>query len=509
MNRLIKLLRTLDKNLIKILLIFFIFFIPLYPKFPFKIVNYTYVAIRLEDIYVAVLTGLFLIQLIRKKILLNKLFLKPIFIFWLIVFLSYLSGSYVMKTITYPYLGFLHAARRVEYMIIFFIAASVIKSRKDFIVLFSSLLLSLFLVNLYGLGQRFLGFPAVSTMNPEFARGHLLYLTPEARLASTFAGHYDLAAYLVLAIPLVWGLFFVLKKRKVFVLLLAFLSIFILILTASRISFVAYIISTPLFLIFLKKYRYVIFVVVVSLLMSSFSRDLTKRFLKTVQIRQILFNEKTGQVYVPQKITTKELPAGSLVYKLKGQEKDTTESAAFRDALLREATMGGKLLTASEQALLTASLSANIKPMSGVVYDISFATRLQVEWPRAIKAFLKNPLLGTGPSSITESTDNDYLRWLGEFGILGFSTFLLIIFQLVKFIFESIKKIEKTNQPLFYSVLFSIFGLLINASYIDVFEASKVAYILWYTLGIYVGVLTLKRTHFNEPTPTRYDSSKS
>lgn len=495
MKKLSKLLNTLDDNLVKILLIFFIFLIPLYPKFPFKIVNYTYIAIRLEDVYVVLFTILFFIQLIRKKIQLNKFFLKPIFIFWLIAFLSYLSGSYVTKTITYPHLGFFHAARRVEYMIVFFIGASVIKSRKDFITLFSSLLLSLFLVNLYGLGQRFLGLPAVSTMNPEFARGHLLYLTPEARLASTFAGHYDLAAYLVFVIPLIWGTYFTIKNGKVFVLLLAFLSIFILILTASRISFFAFIISTPFFLIFLKKYKYAIFIVIITLLMSSFSRDLGKRFLKTVQIRQILFNEKTGQVYVPQKITTKELAAGSLVYKLKGQKKETTESAAFRETLLREATMGEKLLTASEQALFTASLSADIKPVSGIVYDISFATRLQVEWPRAVKAFLKNPFLGTGPSSITESTDNDYLRWLGEIGLLGFTAFLLLIFQLVKFIFTSLKKIEKNNQSLFYAVLFSIFGLLINASYIDVFEASKVAYVLWYTLGIYVGVLSLPRSN--------------
>jgi hypothetical protein len=488
MSKLLKLLKTLDENLIKILLVVFIFLIPLYPKFPLKNINFTYIAVRLEDLYLALMIAIFFVQLLRKKIALNQLFLKPILFFWLIVFLSFLSGTYLTKTIVYPQLGLLHFLRRIEYVIVFFIAASSIKSKNDFKLLFSSLLLSLFLVNLYGLGQRFLGFPAVSTMNPEFARGHLLYLTPEARLASTFAGHYDLATYLVFLIPIVWGFHFTLKKSRLKIIFLAIFSLIILVYTASRISFIAYIISTPLLLMFLKKYRYFIFVLIISILLTLFSRDLTQRFLKTVQIRQILVNELTGQIYVPQKITTKELPAGSLVVKLKKEKKQTTESALFKENLLWEATQSGKL-SASDAA----SLSDQIKPVSALAYDISFATRLQVEWPRAIKAFLKNPLLGTGPSSITESTDNDYLRWLGEFGLLGFCSFLAIILLIIRFVFFKIKKLQKNLHPLFYGLIFANFGLLLNASYIDVFEASKVAYVFWYTLGIFVGVLSLKK----------------
>lgn len=492
MTKLWKLWKTLDENLVKILLVIFIFFIPLYPKFPLKNINFTYIAIRAEDLYLALIVTVFFIQFLRKKILLNKLFLKSILFFWLIVFLSYFSGLYLTKTIIYPQLGFLHSLRRVEYIVIFFIAVSCVKSLSDFKLLFSSLLLSLFLVNVYGVGQRFLGFPAVSTMNPEFARGHLLYLTPEARLSSTFAGHYDLAAYLVFLLPIVWGFYFTLKKNRFKILFLAIFSLIILVYTASRISFIAYIISTPLLLMFLKKYRYFIFVLIISIILTLFSRDLTKRFLKTVQIRQILVNEKTGQIYIPQKINTKELPAGTMVIKLKEEKKETSESIAFKNKLLIEATKSSKL-----SKLEVASLSSQLKPVSAIAYDISFATRLQVEWPRAIKAFLKNPILGTGPSSLTEATDNDYLRWLGEFGILGFCSFLAIILLISQFIFFKIKKLPKKLSPLFYSPLFGIFGLLINASYIDVFEASKVAYVFWYTLGIFVGVLTLKKTRLN------------
>lgn len=493
MVKLWQLLKKIDDNLIKILLVFFIFFIPLWPKFPLKNVNFTYIAIRLDDVFVLLLFITFIIQLLRKKVNLNGRFFYLFCLFWIFVFLSYLSGLYLTKTVEFPQVGFLHTVRRFQYMMIFFIASSVIKKPQDFFLVLKALFLSLFLVNVYGLGQRFLGWPAVSTMNPEFARGHLLYLTPEARLASTFAGHYDLAAYLVFMIPLVWGAYFAFAQNRKKLIFLALFSLLILVYTASRISFIAYIISAPLFLLFLKKYRYFIIVLLISLGLTFFSRDLTKRFLKTLQVKQILVNEKTGEVYVPQKINSKDLPAGSLIVKIKEEpEKNNSESVSdqekLKEKLIYEATKSGVI-----QASASATLSAQLKPVSAIAYDISFATRLQVEWPRAIKAFLKNPLLGTGPSSITESTDNDYLRWLGETGLIGAFLFLFIIFKLTYFVFQNLKKVKKQHHPLFYALFFSLFGLMINATYIDVFEASKVAYVFWYVMGIYIGFFSLKK----------------
>src|SRR3990167_10675400 len=52
-----------------------------------------------------------------------------------------------------------------------------------------------------------------------------------------------------------------------------------------------------------------------------------------------------------------------------------------------------------------------------VAEDRSFNIRLKAEWPRAIRAFLKNPVLGTGYSSVGLAVDNDYLRSLAESGI--------------------------------------------------------------------------------------------
>lgn len=492
----LKWLKWIDDNLVKILAAGFIFLIPLYPKFPLKFIDYTYISIRLEDIYVAFLSLMFAVQLLRKKIQLNKQFLVLILSFWTAVMLSFLWGAFIQKTVIYKHLGFLHALRRVEYSLIFFIITSTIKSKKDFLFYFICAFITLITVCLYGIGQKFFGLPAVQTMNPEFAKGHLLYLTPEARVSSTFAGHYDLAAYLVFFLPISLAVYLWQKKLLYFVIFT--LTLFTLTLTASRSSSLAYLLSISAFLFYLKKFKMLFFVVALSVGLSFTTNNLSSRWAQALRVKQIYVNEQTGQVIIPQKMTTKELPAGTLYMEI---DKATEKTSAQTEKLLRdkiiedlrdEAKKSGKTLTASEEAQMAATISAGLKPVSTVVSDISFATRIQVEWPRAIKAFLKNPILGSGPSSITESTDGDYFRWLGEMGLLGTSIFLFFIFSIVIFIRQKTKTFSLIEKYLYYGFLFGLVGLFINAVYIDVFEASKVAYTFWLMSGIIIGSLTLK-----------------
>jgi len=379
-------------------------------------------------------------------------------------------------------------------MIVFFIASSIIRNKKDFFKFMNFFLISVFLVALYGLGQKYLGFPAVQTMNPEYAKGYILYLTPEARISATFAGHYDLASYLIFAIPIILSFYFYFRKNY-FYLITFVLSLVVLIDTSSRISFGAYVVSTLIFLFINRKYLFTLFVIALTVGLMFMSKDLSSRFSRTFQIKRILVNEKTGSVYVNQNITTKELPAGSFYVKLKDQTTEATVAAnieTFKKQIIQEqvyeatVSAGGKL-SQNEFNKLMASLSANLRGVNTIVSDISFATRIQVEWPRAIEAFGKNPILGTGPSSITEATDNDFLRWLGEIGLLGTTLFIIILFSLVKNIYGKIIKFSKENKLLALGFIFGLFALLINATYIDVFEASKVAYTFWLVAGIFTG----------------------
>ena len=62
-------------------------------------------------------------------------------------------------------------------------------------------------VAVYGFGQKYLYWPAFSTMNREFSKGWVLYLTEHARVLSTFGGHYDLAAFIMMVLILLWSLF--------------------------------------------------------------------------------------------------------------------------------------------------------------------------------------------------------------------------------------------------------------------------------------------------------------
>ncbi len=494
MDKLLRFFKFLDDNLIKILLSIFIFLVPLWPKLPIRMIDYTYIAIRFEDIYLAFMTLLFVIQLIRKKVKLNKTYLWLFILYWLAVFASAFWAIFIGKTVVLYHLALLHSLRRVEYMIVFFIASSVIRSRKEFFLFLNLFITSVFFVALYGLGQKYFGFPAVQTMNPEYAKGYILFLTPEARISATFAGHYDLASYLIFAIPITLSLFFF-SKKNYFYLLTFILSLSVLIDTSSRISFGAYVLTTLFFLLIIRKYLFTVFVIALTIGLMLFSKDLGNRFLKTFQVKRILVNEKTGSVYVNQNITTKELPAGSFYVKLKDQTSEATVAAnieTFKKQIIQEqvyeatVSAGGKL-SQNEFNKLMASLSANLRGVNTIVSDISFATRIQVEWPRAIEAFGKNPILGTGPSSITEATDNDFLRWLGEIGLLGTTLFIIILFSLVKNIYGKIIKFSKENKLLALGFIFGLFALLINATYIDVFEASKVAYTFWLVAGIFTG----------------------
>lgn len=495
-----KLIKWFDENIIKILVGITIFFIPLFPKIPLHNINYTYVFFRIDDIFIIIFFLVFALQVVRRKIELNKQFLILFMLYWGAVFISALWGIYVHKNIIISHLGFLHAFRRIQYMFVFFAALSVVKSKKIFFKYLWLFVVSSTLVFAYSLGQKFLGWPAVQTMNPEYARGYLLFLTPEARISSTYAGHYDLAAFTIFFMPIIIGFYLFANKIRYF--LLFILSILILVFTASRISYGAYIISSIPFLIFIRKPKLLIIAVLFTLLFTFTSKNLTSRFSRTFQVKQIFVNQNTGQVVVPQKMTPKELPAGSFYIDIDKKQASTTvpnvvvanpeQKELLKERILDEirtdAKKKGRKLTYQEEQELLISMTAKLMPVNTLVSDISFATRLQVEWPRAIAAFIRNPILGTGPSSITEATDNDFLRSLGEVGLLGTILFATILFTIVKKIFFLARQVKTQEKYLYWSFIFGLLGLLFNAGYIDVFEASKIAYQFWLIAGLYVGM---------------------
>ncbi len=497
MKKLSSLLKKLDNNLVHFSLLAYIVLTSLFPKFPLQHVEYTYIRIRFDDLLPVIVGLIFLVQLVRKKVRLNTRFLIPVLLFWTAVFVSFVYGTYVQNTVVVTNIGLLHSLRRIQYMLIFFIASSIVVSEKRFLSYMKVYLGTLFVVCLYALGQKFFAFPSIQSMNPAYVDGRLLTLNPEDRLNSTFGGHFDLAAYLTFSMPIILGFFFFTKKKKYF--LLFILSLIILLYTAARSSFVAYVVSISGFLLYLRKFKVYGLVLVLTAILLLVTGDMTKRFQQTFQIKTVFVNEQTGQENIDQKISVKKLPAGG--YKIPGSRRSDVEADPDKirqvalETALEEARRQGRTVNMLEIQKRADQISKFIKPQRTVLCDISCATRLQLEWPRAIGAFMFNPIVGTGPSSITEATDNDFLRALGEFGLLGTVMFGFLLLSITRYVLKAAKTAKNKLSFIHYGFTFGLLALLVNGLYVDVFEASKVAYNFWLIAGLYVGYISLGINH--------------
>ena len=95
-------------------------FTPLYPKFPLFFLPSSTVAIRVEDLLIA-LSVLFLILVYKKNLLRN---LPPVtyqvLVFWGVGLLSVISAILITKNVD-PLQAVLHLLRRIEYMSLFFV----------------------------------------------------------------------------------------------------------------------------------------------------------------------------------------------------------------------------------------------------------------------------------------------------------------------------------------------------------------------------------------------------
>lgn len=472
-----KRLKLPEINILSLAVISLLIFIPLYPKFPLFNVPKTYVAIRIEDFLVALVFLLWLFLEIRKGFSTLKDRVSRLILLYLGVgALSSLSAILITKNVI-PHLVFLHWFRRVEYMSLFFVAYSSIKEVRNIKSYGFALFLATIGVIIYGLGQKFFAWPVVSTMNEEFSKGLLLQLTEWARVNATFAGHYDLAAYLVLTLTLTLGFIIGLKNKieKAAIVLVGIFSLYLLVLTASRVSFVAYLISIILILIVLKKYWWIGPILTLSLVLMLLSGDFAQRYAKTFNLDLSYFSGKLKLLEKPKVTEVAQIPE---VVEKKEEATPAPEAKA----------------TPTPKPKKIATPAAEIwKPTTELAVEYSSAIRFRVEWPRSIRAFAKNPFLGTGYSSVTLATDNDYLRALAETGLLGFISFWLIFLEIGRRVILFFRK-EKDifSKSIVIAIAGGAIGLFANAVFIDVFEASKVAFVFWMLMGILVGLMRLK-----------------
>jgi O-antigen ligase len=288
------------------------------------------------------------------------------------------------------------------------------------------------------------------------------------RISATFAGHYDLAVYLSVILVIIGGIIVTQKNIliKISNIIIWLISFYLLVLTASRVSTFAFYGGMCLTLILLRRYLWIIPVTLIFVFSLVKSGDLNQRLLATIPaVRIQLFGKPTPiptSAILPTPIPT--IP----VIAVANNSKITPVPTVFHHPPVEEF----------------------IPIDTDVGVARSGEIRFNVEWPRAITAFRKNPLTGTGLGSITLATDNDYLRTLGESGLLGFIAFTsIILFFIVKTLPQILSKKPDILPLIFFSAMITF---LVNATLIDVFEASKVAYLFWIMMGIYYQSLQLK-----------------
>ncbi|HMS22654.1 MAG TPA: hypothetical protein PKA38_02710 [Candidatus Levybacteria bacterium] len=519
----------LEGKLLFFLVAVLIVFIPLYPKLPAIGVNNTWVYIRLEDFLIAFTTFVFLIQLLRRRVHVSRPLGIPIVAYWIAGFLSLLISIVFLAPHLanfFPHVAILSYLRRIEYMVLFFVGYAVIKEEKDIRRLFWVLAVTTGVAFIYGIGQRYyinvwaafpdffekysFCFPSFQTTNEEFAKGIPLCLPSDGRITSLFGGHYDLSAYLVLVIPIIFSVAFAMRKRlyQILLLLLGTGLVYLLILTASRISFGAYIVGIIFALVFIRKKMIIIPILIISLFfLVTSSSSVLQRFTQTFRFTNLVINSQ-GQVVgeavnkLPEQLKkkishepiiveapppTQELPTGSSYIALPGKTESTSSAVLKSSPKLSKEEKSKYKFGAVE----ISNVQGNFLIQRALVYDISFTTRFQGEWPNTWRAFMRNPIFGSGYATITLSSDNSFLRALGEVGVLGFITFFSFFILWYIYVKNNYKEADRFTRNFVLGLSAGVIGLFLNAVLIDVFEASKVAESMWLLLGIGAGGIAL------------------
>lgn len=110
------------------------------------------------------------------------------------------------------------------------------------------------------------------------------------------------------------------------------------------------------------------------------------------------------------------------------------------------------------------------------VSDWSEATRL-LKWGAALDGFRQNPLLGYG-FGITHVMDGNYIRLLGETGLLGTALWFVFYGGMMRFMWK-LRETVRMARPVFLMMV----SIALAAIMLDMFDASKPMEMMWLMFG--------------------------
>jgi len=425
----------------------------LWPKFSLFSFPGFRTGIRLEDLFYFGFFCVWAFYLLRRKI---KWVKSPInlgfFIYTIVGLLLTFFGLFYLKTITDLPLAMLHTLRRIQYFSFFFFALTLLPSIEES----KKVLVSFFDTALIVSGFAFLQFlnlwPLYSPLN--HPTGTFVFFQQLKTVNANFGGHYELAAFYLIVFALALTLLIFLWGRKEIrnVLGLTLLaSILPFFWTYGRASLAGLLFSiVALVFVKNKKFLFVPLILGVVFMLLFLTGQLSR-----------YRNINLSFVKEPQTIIESQIP-------------------------------GGKIEVLSDPSLTLIKL--NWQGFNFQLKDPSFTTRI-AKWPAAVEVIKKHPLTGGGYSVFGEGYDNDYLRMIGETGLIGLLAFGFLAGSIVWYL--RVCFIIASNRLIGFAalgLLIAFLGLLVNALLIDVFESSKVAITFWMLLGVIV-----KASQLNEP----------
>lgn len=377
--------------------------------------------VRIEDFLLLIWVVLYLF--IKKEKNSSSIEIKKISkIFWIYLLVCVLS-TFInsVRGFISPVLGLFFTARKIEYFVYVYIGYYCIKNEKNKNILMKILKISIIFHFVVIFLQSF-------GIVGAFTRGNFISDMTDMRPCSTFNGAYELSAYLLLLVPLIMEKIKV-NKFNILYLVMIFISIY---LSESRTSIVCLFLILLIYWILDNK---------------NDMKKIIKGFL-VIFISVITFINLDNIIgYIPR---MENINISGMI---------ESSKIAWEYADVDHFLETGKHYTYGLQTI-----------------DLSFRVRAN-KWADFLKATLRYPLFGIGPSIVKVSIDGNYIRLLAEAGILGFILYMKLLFVIYKYV--------KNNDGIYSKIIkYGFYSLLLEALFIDVFEASKIMMPFFFITGV-------------------------
>ncbi len=417
------------------LLMLLLFFIPLFPKINLVSIPGTITAIRVEDFFLALVIFFVILKSLNKKegIKFDR-FTAALALFVGISFVSLLMGLF-QGTIEANSMSLLYFVRRIEYVMLFFVGFSIADSVSIGTV--KKAFVPVFLiVAAFGLLQ-------AAQITGGFFLGQYIE-GAGGRIFSTFGVPGELAAFIAIIFTLsVMGMQDSKGLTRFFWTLLGALQIFILFLSLSRIELLSIPLGLVAYGILKGKGRQILVLTVLLVILAGAlaPSEVKDRF-------TLLFSGKTIE-------TISDIVSGAKDVDIKKARQTET--------------------------------------YQNLGYDLSTVERLY-QWISAYNAFTVYPVFGAGQSAFGEFVDNNYLRLLGENGIVGLAVFLFIIYHIWKSCLKVYNDSRMPKDVRDYAVFMIVMlvNMLVIALMVDAFEMSKIAFLFWLLTGVFFKIKAIR-----------------